>query len=203
MYGHCYTPEEKTFLAAFIPGHTYNEIQSAFTERFGWEISAGQIKGYMANQRINNGLKGWFLKGHPPHNKGRKGYCAPGCEKTWFQKGNMPRNHRPVLSERIDAKDGYTYIKTAEPNKWMLKHRYIWEQAHGEIPKGYIVIFKDNNRNNICLDNLMLISRSQNAVLNHEGMCQYTGDLKGTSAILAEMKIARGKARKACKKVKK
>ena len=33
MYGHRYTEEEKKFMTEYVPGHSYREIQKAFTER--------------------------------------------------------------------------------------------------------------------------------------------------------------------------
>ena len=28
------------------------------------------------------------------------------------------------------------------------KHRHVWEQAHGAVPEGYVVAFRDGNRQN-------------------------------------------------------
>ena len=44
-----------------------------------------------------------------------------------------------------------------------MKHRYVWEQAHGKIPDGYLVAFRDGNRQNCDLSNLYLISRQESA----------------------------------------
>lgn len=38
----------------------------------------------------------------------------------------------PVGSERENK--GYVFIKTAEPNVWIEKHRYIYESMYGNIP---------------------------------------------------------------------
>jgi len=103
-----------------------------------------------------------FPKGHVPANKGKK-MPAEVYEKTkWtmFKKGNIPGNHRQVESERIN-KEGYIEIKIAEPNKWKLKHRLVWEQVNGKIPKGSNIQFKDGNRQNSNIDNLYIISRSE------------------------------------------
>lgn len=35
MYGHQYTVEEQKFMKEYVPGHSYKEIQKAFTEKFG------------------------------------------------------------------------------------------------------------------------------------------------------------------------
>lgn len=52
----------------------------------------------------------------------------------------------------------------------MLKHRYIWQQHHGEVPKGSMVVFKDGNRKNTDISNLLLITRELNARLTKMGL---------------------------------
>ena len=186
---HKYTDLEKAFMRDFIPGHTYKEIQEAFIKKFNWDITVGQIKGYMANHKINSGTKGHFSKGHVPANKGKK--MSPEIyekvKHTMFQKGHAPQNHRPVGSERV-SRDGYIEIKVAEPDKWKLKHRVLWEESRGKIPKGSILIFLDGNKQNVVLDNLRLIERGTHAVMNHEGLCNYEGEFKDTAIATAALK---------------
>lgn len=195
MYGHKYTDEEKTFMQEFIPGHKYIEIQSAFSEKFGWDIKISQIKSYMANNKINSGTKGYFPKGHIPVNKGKKGQCAPGCEKTWFKSGHTPKNHRPVGSERI-TKDGYIEIKVAEPNKWRLKHRVIWENSFGTISKGKCIIFMNGDKTDVQLENLKLIERRVNARLNQLGLRYNDPDSMQAAVGVAELISAIGEAKR-------
>ena len=195
MYGHKYSEEEQTFMAEFVPGHSYKEIAAAFTEKFGWEISVNQVNSYIGNHHLNTGRTGRFRKGQEPPNKGKKGMYAAGSEKTWFKKGHIPANHRPVGSERI-SKDGYIEVKVAEPNKWRLKHRVIWESVNGQIPNGCIIIFRDNNKTNTNIDNLILITRSTNATLNHTGLCEYSGEFKETAIRIAELKTASSKVKR-------
>ena len=102
------------------------------------------------------------------------------CAPTMFKKGNQPRNHREVGSERVN-RDGYIEIKVEE-------HRVIWEAAHGPIPKGCIVIFRDNDKQNLDISNLVMIKKSINATLNHLGLCEYTGEFKDTAIAIAELK---------------
>lgn len=195
MYGHQYTKAEQSFMAAYVPGHSHKEIREAFTKKFGWEISPGQVRGYIKSHHLNTGRTGQFEKGHTPHNKGAKGVCAEGSRKTWFKKGHMPANHRPVGSERINA-DGYVEVKVEEPNKWKQKHRVVWESANGKIPQGCIVIFKDNDKTNTDISNLLLIKRSTHAVLNHTGLCECSGEFKETAVCIAELQAASHKAKK-------
>ena len=189
------TKEEKDFFAEYVPGHTYKEIQTEFYKRFNKSLTSNQVAGYIKRNGLNTGTDGRLKKGQTAHNKGIKGWYAKGMERNWFKKGNIPQKYKPVGSERI-SKDGYIEIKVKDPNKWQAKHRYVWEKENGEIPKGMLLIFKDNNKLNIDLDNLMLISKAENAVINRAGDSVFTGQTKEVIVNLARLKCATGKAKK-------
>ena len=99
-------------------------------------------------------------------NKGRKQteYMSDAqiekTKATRFRKGHIPKNHKPVGHERI-TRDGYIEVKTAEPNVFEPKHRLVWVEYNGEIPSGYNIQFKDGNRQNASIENLYMISRSE------------------------------------------
>jgi len=63
---------------------------------------------------------------------------------TFFKKGHLPHNTLTDYTEVIRNEKGttYIYIKIPGARKAIPKHRYLWEQAHGTIPKGYNIIFK-------------------------------------------------------------
>ena len=111
---------------------------------------------------------GRFLPGHKPWNKNLKGLDIGGKE-TRFKKGNLPHNtkHDGAISIRTDSKSGipYKYIRIAKA-KWVLLHRYVWEQYNGQIPKGYIIRFKDGDTLNCAISNLECISRRENMKRN-------------------------------------
>ncbi|SFO05465.1 HNH endonuclease [Paenimyroides ummariense] len=103
-------------------------------------------------------------KGSVPPNKGKKlsAEMRAKLEPTFFKKGNVPINTVPIGTERI-TDDGYIEIKVDNVpmvKNWKLKHRIVWEQHNGAIPKGYNVQFKDGNTQNVVIDNLYIISRS-------------------------------------------
>lgn len=77
------------------------------------------------------------------------------CSKTTFKKGNIPANKVEIGHERKDV-DGYWLVKVAEPNVFKHKHRVLWEQHYGPIPKGSVVSFIDGNPDNICIENLRM-----------------------------------------------
>ena len=167
MNGHVYTKEEREFMRSFVPGHSYNEIRNAFIEKFGWQITISQIKGYIGNHHLNTGRTGKFQKGHAAHNKGvpMKKEVYEKAKVTMFKKGNIPPNYRPVGSERI-TKDGYIEVKVADKSRWNLKHRVVWEQHNGPVPRGHTIIFLDGDKKNCDITNLKLIRRRELLIMN-------------------------------------
>lgn len=179
MYGRIYTDEEREFFEEYVPGHSYKEIQSAFTEKFGWDITIGQVNSYIGNHHLNTGRTGRFEKGQAAHNKGQKmpKEVYEKAKYTMFSKGHTPANHKPVGSERVNV-DGYIEIKVEEPRKWRLKHNVIWEQHNGKIPKNCVVIFLDGDKSNVSVENLKLIKRSELLIMNRYNL--YGPDAEST-----------------------
>ena len=120
-----------------------------------------------------------FKKGSVPPHKGKK--MSPEIyekvKETMFKKGNSPVNHREVGSERINV-DGYIEIKVAEPNRWRLKHRIIWEQVNGEIPKGYNVQFKNHNTQDCRIENLYIISKAEQMRTENSLVARYPKEVQ-------------------------
>ena len=136
---------------------------------------------------LDSGLTGHFEKGHVPPNKGRKGFCAPGCEKGWFKKGHSPYNHVEVGTEAMST-DGYLRVKVAEPDVWEFKHIMEWERHHGKVPEGMLISFKDGDHYNCAIENLMCITRAEHAILNSSGMRSSDPGITETALTLAKLK---------------
>lgn len=45
--------------------------------------------------------------------------------------------------------------------KYINRGILVWENTYGEVPKGYCIIHKDNNKNNNNIDNLVMISKKE------------------------------------------
>jgi len=114
------------------------------------------------------GLAGRFMPEHVPANKGlhRPGYSKlhGRMAETTFKKGQRARNYLPIGTVRKDSY-GYLRIKIADgpggdgnPKVWAFVHRKIWEDAHGPIPKGHRIWWKDRNHENCALENLELLT---------------------------------------------
>lgn len=134
------------------------------------------------------GSKNRFKKGRISENKGKpmsKGLYEK-IKHFMFKKGNKPHNTKYDGHERINT-DGYTKIRIKE-GKYVIKHRHIWEQVNGKIPKGYILIFKDKNPQNIVLENLELINRQEN--MERNTIHRFTPELKNTIRLVTKLKQA-------------
>ena len=186
-----YLPQEiKDFIYANYPGNGPKQMAGMIGESFGYQVTSSVIKSFYGNRHLHTGVSGCFQKGNEPWNKGMKGFCPSGSEKGWFRKGNLPVQTVPVGTERI-SKDGYLEIKVAMPNKWKGKHRIIWEEHYGEIPKGHVVIFKDQNIRNFDPGNLMCISRRQLSILNHQLKLGPYPEINETKELISRMMAMR------------
>jgi hypothetical protein len=125
-----------------------------------------------------------FKKGQAAWNKNTKGLTFR--NKTSFCAGVVPPNYKPVGSTRIDSKDGYILIKIADPNKWQLLHRKVWEDNHGKIPPRHTIIFLDGNKQNCLIENLAIISREENMLRNT--IHRYPEEIKDAIKTLTKLK---------------
>lgn len=122
-----------------------------------------------------------FTKGHRPFNKGKQWADFMSEEgrrnsaKTQFKPGEV-NPHSPTIRQpgyecvRTEKGRQYIWIKPQDGRRMMPKHRYLWEQAYGPIPKGHNVQFKDGDTLNCVLDNLYLISRAKQVRKNFDDL---------------------------------
>jgi len=121
-------------------------------------------------------LKSRFQKGGTPANKGKKitdFMSAKGIEnskKTRYKKGNVPQNTKQDFDVSFRKHLGYSYwwIRIAKA-KWITMQRFVWMQYNGEIPQGHNVQFIDGNTSNWEINNLYLISKNKQAIINKRG----------------------------------
>lgn len=152
---HKYTNEEKKWLRNNFDKHSYKELAILFNEKFECNITEDKLKDVCVKQ----------LKLSKSNNSGQ------------FCKKQRCINLLPIGTEKIDNR-GYTWIKisdipydedkTQNENKlvnWILKQNYVYEQAYGNIPDNYFVIFLDGNKENFELSNLYCVNRTIHAVM--------------------------------------
>ncbi|MCI1958170.1 MAG: HNH endonuclease [Clostridia bacterium] len=190
-----YPNKIQDFIKGNCKGVGSNKMTELLNKSFGTSYTKSQINAYYSNHHINSGLTGRYQKGHVPANKGMKGFYAQGSEKGWFKSGHAPINHKPVGSERVD-KDGYTLIKIAEPSVWKQKHKLIWEERNGPVPKGHVLTFLDGNKENITLENLALITMAESLELTRSKLRSKNSEFTKTGILIVKVKTIGNKRKK-------
>lgn len=80
---------------------------------------------------------------------------------------NYPR--RVPIGTIVDDGDGYLKIKVGaeySSSGWMRYHRYLYEQRHGKLKKGYKIMFLDGDKRNYSDDNMIAVPASYFALMN-------------------------------------
>jgi len=166
-----WTQQEIDLLRKIYPDHS-NEYCSQFLHRSrracqmkAMKLRISKTPEFAKTQKEKN----QFKKGHTPFNKGKKWAHFMSEEgmrnaaKNQFD--GTPHNTRPPGYEMLRTADKqgrrYWWIKPDDGRRMMPKHRWLWEQAYGSIPKGYNVQFKDGDTTNCVLENLYLITRDK------------------------------------------
>jgi hypothetical protein len=145
--------------------------------RLGLEKSAEYIARQNAElgKALNkSGAAYRFPPGHVPANKGtrrpgwapgrmretqfKKGHRAGAAQNKWVPIGTVKMNTDGYLRRKIADEPEEIAGKGAHSTNWEFVHRRVWEDAHGPIPKGYRIWWKDGNHWNCALENLELLS---------------------------------------------
>lgn len=189
-----WTDEVIQFMIENYKGKDNIQLANLLNEKFNLNTNGDRVSNIKANLKRRKGIdlhtginNGGYKKGHVPSNKGTKGLTK--ANKTSFKKGNIPYNHREIGEERI-TKDGYTMIKVRDGHlnkNWELKHRWLYEKHYGKIPEGYNLIFLDGNKQNITLENLKLVSRSEDLIMNRNNLFSTDKEITNTGSLIAKV----------------
>ncbi|BBP95923.1 hypothetical protein BSFA1_10520 [Burkholderia sp. SFA1] len=97
--------------------------------------------------------------GRAPWNKDRHGV------KSGSFKAGHKRNSKPVGTVRFEPRGGYFLRKVSDTGDqyrdWIGLHVLAWQAAHGAIPVGHVVVFRNGDRSNAALENLECITRGE------------------------------------------
>jgi hypothetical protein len=89
------------------------------------------------------------------------------------------------------TKEGYLQRKVSDTGNtvrdYVEVHRLLWEERHGPIPGSHVVIFRDGDRTNIVIENLMLVSRADHAVMCKMGFYNGAAETKDAALLLAQI----------------
>ena len=79
-----------------------------------------------------------------------------------YENGNIINSENKIIPKYFNTTNCSVYLIVSNKNKQYILHTLLYKLFIGEILKGHYVWFKDNNIMNICVSNLILISRSVN-----------------------------------------
>lgn len=198
-----YTEDQIKYISDNIKGRSFRDLTDMFNQQFGLGLKVSAMISLADRHGLHNGRDARFNKGHEPTqfrkgmtpwNKGMKGITCGG-QQTQFKKGQKGWNYKPVGTERINA-DGYVDVKIADPGKWKGKHVIIWEEANGPISAGHCLLFADGNKLNVTLENLLLVSRKELAVMNKMGLISADAELTKAGIVIADIYLKIGERKK-------
>lgn len=153
------------YLKKIAKGKDTYKITDLFNKHFGLDLTRNQVRCTMQNKKITSGYDSKFKKGKVKDNGYRFTADDPRGIPYRFKKGNKSITEKPVGSI-VEKPNGYLWVKIDAPDVWKAIHVVKYEEHHGEIPENHIVIFKDQNSRNFDIDNLVLISRKELAIIN-------------------------------------
>lgn len=197
---HKYSEEQKAFLSE-NKTMTRELLTKEFNEKFQLNLTKSAISGYCKRHGFNTGRNGQFKKGTLPWNQGTKGVCKPNSGS--FTKGKQPNNLKSIGHERICKKDGFILVKIAEVNphtgafgRYVLKHKYVWEQHHGAVPEGHVIRFRDGDKMNCSIDNLICVSMAVNLRMNKNHVNELPNELRESGMLISKLEVASFEASK-------
>ena len=142
-------------------------LHAEFCSVFGRsDISVDSLKALCTRKGWKTGRSGRFDKGIIPANKGKKMPYHPNSAATRFKAGQQPHNTHFAGHERV-SKDGYVQISINETNphtgferRYVLKHRWLWEQVNGPLEPDMCLKCRDGNRQNVAPSNWEAVPRA-------------------------------------------
>ena len=152
---------EEQFIRDNLFGKTTQELCDLFNKQFNRNISYQTMRDYKLKRGLKSGVN------------------------TKFQKKYKPHHYKPAGSEHIKP-NGYVIIKIAEPNVWVFKHNYIYEQHYGKIPDDCCVVFADQDKTNFDLDNLILAKKNEQLIANARHLLFKDKELTKTGLLIAK-----------------
>ena len=177
----------------------HEEARQQVRDQLGIEMTVNEFEGYLNRYRIilRGKGSGCFKPGYIPPNKGKKlsEETRRKVSASWFPRGAVPRNRKPVGSRTI-TKDGYVKVKAGEPNQWKFLHVLNWTREHGPVPQGKVVIFLDGNKENCDVSNLMCVSRAALVRANQKRMITPRAAVTKSGLLLCELNAGVRKRRR-------
>lgn len=177
-----YTKEEIEFIIQNVDKYYVPKLVEMFNKKFNGNMTIYKMKNFKYRYNLHSNLPMNPLTGK---GKGSTKRCKH-TRKEWLDKVTND------IGYELKRKDGTIYIKVnnkvGATDNYMTKAQYIYTKEYGEIPKGYVLLHKDNNKENNCIDNLMLVKKSDFTYLKASGFISKDNNIIETALMLKELK---------------
>lgn len=197
-----FSPAQIEFIRTAYRSMDRGEVLRILNTWWDADFTDAQLRAFLKNHKIRSGRTGHFIKGGDDP----RTYRGPRMPNSGqFQKGALngaaARNYQPIGSLRW-SKEGYLERKvTDDPSlwparRWVGEHRLMWEQAHGPIPDGHVVVFLDGDPCNLELDNLRAVPRGVLGLMNKRWPGATHGDARKAAILACELELRANKRRR-------
>lgn len=86
--------------------------------------------------------------------------------------------------------DGMILVKVQNPDVWDYKQRVIYEKYHNvKLTNDDFIIFKNQNRNDFSIDNLIKITRHESAIISNYKMYSKNPELTKLGVLVSKLMI--------------
>lgn len=155
-----WTEEQINFLKKNWQTKGDTELAEIFNKK--WNKNKGWTKKHIEKKRRYLKLKRSHVQKQAIHLRNvKKGYFAMCPVNAWKTRGVAPEKDKKVWMI------GGSPVMVIKVNGHYRHYaRFLYEQTFGAIPSGYVVRLKDNDPYNVVPENIVLVSRSENAGLN-------------------------------------
>jgi len=158
---------------------TYDTFQKFWKAHTTPEQRQEVLRRFAARRREYN-KKGRFRKGRRPWNRDMKGlHISPATE---FKPGTLNgralallakvgeiriRRDRPSGPRSLRRRRRFIKVRSdgSPKSRWVPLARHLWQEAHGPIPRGMLVIYKNGRTLDDRLDNYRLVNRADHLAL--------------------------------------
>lgn len=165
------TEEKKDFIKDnFSSCNTYEELSVMYKKEFGVDCSRDSMNRLCIELGLSHDNAGCFRKG------GRTRKLEVGTERV----GSGYKQCVKVFDNELPS---------GNSSNWVQKSRYVYESHKGKIPKGYLIIHLDGDKNNFDIENLYCVSRRITALLASNDWFRLDKEAKLTAIKLCELNL--------------
>jgi len=205
-----YTDKQIEFLKNNVKGRTLKELTDYFNNTFNDNRSQAAIKGVLIRFNLKRGklyteemlnyirslvdthttkeITDMFNKKFKT-NRSFRSMCSARSRYGIKNKKRPGKRGFGIGHETLDS-GGYVRVKVSDnPVKWRHKHMLLWEKHNRPLKDDEEVIFLDQDKTNITIDNLRMVNNRVGGILKTNNLSSTNPQETETGILLAELML--------------